>query len=47
MKQSVWPFLLFREEAAVAVAVHESKHGQNIGLSRPFQAPEKPISIAE
>ncbi len=47
MKQSGWPLLLFREAAAVPVAVHEGQYGRNTVLSRPLQAPEKPISTVE
>jgi hypothetical protein len=34
-------------EAAVPVAIHEVKDGRNVVLSRPLQAPEKPISTVE
>jgi hypothetical protein len=48
MKQSGWPLLLFREEAAVTVAVNEGKYGRNkLFNPRPIQAPEKPLSTAE
>jgi hypothetical protein len=47
MKQSGWLLLLFREAAAVAVAVHEGKYRRKTVFLRPLQAPEKPISTAD
>ena len=47
MKQFEWPLLLFREEAAVPVAVHEGKYGSSTVLSRRLQALEKTIPTAE
>jgi hypothetical protein len=46
MKQSDWLRLLFREEAAVFVAVHEDTYGSNTELSRSLHAPGKQISTA-
>jgi hypothetical protein len=39
--------VLFREQAAVPVAVHEAKNGRNAVPSRPLQAPGMLISTAE
>jgi hypothetical protein len=47
MKQSGWPRLLSREEAAVPVAVHEAKNGRNAVFSRPLQAPERLVPTTE
>ena len=44
MNQAGWLSLLFREEAAVTVAVNEGKY---VFLYRALQSPEKPISTAE
>lgn len=46
MKQSEWLLLLFREAAAVPIAVHEVKHGRNAVPSRPLQALGMLISTA-